>query len=306
MLSRYERIIGGLYNVVSVHDGHWVGFCLETVLSDGNPEPHPLLQTGTFPRAGSEDKARVVAAKVVKAKPAPPAGPAGLSRGEIAWNELVSRMVGDDMMNTCRCSCTAAENLLATNDPLGCTCHCPPQNGERGRNGVHGPLGERGERGKLGRPGMVGPLGDPGRLPQGTYPFDVCDCYTEDWRVDMNELGWAECNKPGYLLQGIWRDTCDVIECANVGRCCRPCLKIVDLPPEPSLRFMTRQSTETSFAAMLPTDFEHLYESAPEHTEGYCTRYISDFFHESNRATCYHTGSTKSTNQQAQNKTKQK
>jgi hypothetical protein len=40
---RYERILGGLFHVESPTDGNWFGYCVETVLSDGSPEPHPKI-----------------------------------------------------------------------------------------------------------------------------------------------------------------------------------------------------------------------------------------------------------------------
>jgi hypothetical protein len=213
------------------------------------------------------------------------------SRSELQWRALKTRMVNDQVINECKCTCVASEPTLASADPLKCTCACPAQYGARGVAGIHGQMGPDGPRGIQGPPGPVGPDGFPGRLPKGQYGFDVCDCYSEDWMATMNEVGWSECNKPGYLLQGLWRDSCDSIECTTVGRCCRPCLKVVDLPPEPVLRWRTRPSHETSFEAMAPTAFRAIFNQAQSGAEGYCDRYISDFFHESNKNTCFHQGS---------------
>lgn len=301
-MMRYQRILGGLYKVTSERDGMWFGYCLEQVLSDGKPEAHPLIpRPAQMPPAMPPSGGPTV--RVIKSSRGPSsasssassshgAAPLGLSRGEIKWKELKARMVGGDMVNSCRCSCTAQEKLLSTEEPLACTCHCPPQNGERGAPGIHGITGPRGERGIQGPQGPVGEVGLPGRLPPGVHELGTCDCYTEDWKTSMNEVGWSECNKPGYVLQSLWRDSCEVIECAHVAKCCRPCLTVKVLPLEPVLRFSTRKVDATSFLGMAEAEFRAIFTAAPAHTEGYCDRYISDFFYESNQATCYHKGAT--------------
>jgi hypothetical protein len=290
---RYERIIGGLFKVNSARDSSWYGYCIEHVLQDGNPEPHPRMP-GTMPRKFTVSRA--AEGGVVKHfKPtrheSPFPSPHGLEHGGLSRLDFQSHRVGDAMMNLCQCDCKAKPELLATGSPLGCTCFCSPQAGQRGITGVHGPQGERGDRGGPGKVGGRGGRGGPGRLRGGTYPFGTCDCYNQDWEETMATKGWSECLKPGYVLQGVWRDAGSGIENVHVAKCCRPCLQISNEPPRPTLKYTSRPSTAVAYEGMSPAAYATVFKGLARRTKGHCDRLISDFRHETNRRTCFHEGS---------------
>jgi hypothetical protein len=48
------------------------------------------------------------------------------------------------------------------------------------------------------------------------------DCYHQNWWHTFDRKGWSTCEKPGYYIAGLWRNSCNKLYCIEWVKCCRP------------------------------------------------------------------------------------
>eukprot|EP00163_Fabomonas_tropica_P027151 TRINITY_DN514_c0_g1_i2.p1 TRINITY_DN514_c0_g1~~TRINITY_DN514_c0_g1_i2.p1 ORF type:complete len:185 (+),score=14.66 TRINITY_DN514_c0_g1_i2:21-575(+) len=147
----------------------------------------------------------------------------------LAQTESINRHNLDntiDLGPTTGCKCSCHVSNADSPEPYACSCKCPVIRGYPGALGPRGLKGERGEPGPQGIQGPRGPRGPAGVLEKGVHLARSCDCYHDNWWHTFNRKGWSTCQKPGYYMAGIWRNTCDKLYCIEWVKCCRPCLVI--------------------------------------------------------------------------------
>jgi hypothetical protein len=119
----------------------------------------------------------------------------------------------------CDCSCHVADAAAA--EPYACSCKCPIVRGYPGPAGPQGPQGRRGPTGHQGVQGARGARGPTGALAAGVHMATTIDCYHQSWAVSFAKKGWSTCEKPGYFITGLWRNTCSKLSCIEWARCCK-------------------------------------------------------------------------------------
>ena len=109
---------------------------------------------------------------------------------------------------------------------MSCSCTCPLVRGYPGPIGARGADGRRGPTGPQGPQGPPGPRGPRGALARGVHLARACDCHHVSWIHSMNAKGWSTCDKPGYYVAGMWRNTANELYSIEWAKCCRPCIVV--------------------------------------------------------------------------------